>query len=429
METQQQGLKNAPLRGFVQDRFLVDIYKPRNGDEKDIVVLAFLALERKPAIILSRRITQGQFEFIDVDVSPAPNEEGNYLVFLEIKRSAAMFEVLSDILRHIGGIVDIHQWYFQPYAHPEFLDWNRENFLKTVVQSPEDTTDQRSEEPSGNQSEQSGGKKAVKPEPQEISKQHPQPQHRKPETDDQPESENDHRNTPVNPSISTTANRLHEKENRHLKRQIDDLKSKMQYLYRQIDFYQEREKMFIRREDQNYNRIRELENLVMSITYSAKDDPEKITRALGPMFNDNHPIDSETDTADRSAASFFAAEKTAPVEDQAKQYYALGIEAAEQKAYQKAVKYFTRVTELNPTAKQSYVKLAVLHYQLEEFEDSRKYALQALKLGSISAQKILDKIKAKMAAQRADTPSPANSGENRSPEEAKRPEQFKKTRK
>jgi len=438
METQKQGLKIAPLRGFVQNRFLVDAYKPQNGDEKDIVVLAFSVLERKPAIILRRRITQGQFEFIDVDVSPAPNEEGNYLVFLELKRSAAMFDVLSDILRHIGKIVDIQQWYFQPYAHQEFLDWNRENFLKTISQSPEDNADERSEEPTGNQSEQSGGEKAVESELQEISKQNPQPEQREPEVDNQSESDVDHWNSPVNSPISTTSNRLHEKEKRHLKRQIDDLKNKMKYLYRQIDFYQEREKMFLRREDQNYNRIRELENLVMSITYSANDDPEKITRALGPMFNDNHPMDSETDTTDRAAASFFAAEnaeKPASVADLAKQYYALGIEAAELKSYQKAVKYFTRVTELNPTAKQGYVKLAVLHYRLEEFEDSRTNALQALKLGSTSAQKILDKIKAKIAAQRAvasgtvHPPNPANAGVNGSREGHKRAEQSKKTRK
>jgi len=434
METQQQGLKIAPLRGFVQNRFTVDVYKPRIGDEKDIVVLAFSVLERKPAIILRRHITQGQFEFIDIDVSPAPNEEGNYLVFIELKRSAAMFEVLNDILRHISNMVDIHQWYFQPYAHQEFLDWNRENFLKTIPQSPEDVTEARSKEPTGNQSEQSGAEKAVESEPQEFSIHNPQPKHREHGADKQPESDVDHLNAPVNSSISTTLNRLHEKEKRHFKRQIDDLKNKMQYLYRQIDFYQEREKMFLRREDQNYNRIRELENLVMSITYSAKDDPEKITRALGPMFTDNHPMDSEIDPTDRSAASFFAADQPAPVADLAKQYYALGIEAAELKSYQKAVKYFTKVTELNPTAKQGYLKLAVLHYQLEQFENSRTNALQALKLGSISAQKILNKLKAKIAAQRAAAsgavhpPNPANAGENGSREKHKRAEQSKKTR-
>ena len=109
--------------------------------------------------------------------------------------------------------------------------------------------------------------------------------------------------------------------------------------------------------------------------------------------------DFETDTTDREASSFFGAGKPDPTEALAKEYYALGTEAAELKSFQKAVKYFTRVTELIPTAKRGYVKLAVLHYQLEEFEDSRTNALQALKLGSISAQKILDKIEAKTAAQ------------------------------
>jgi hypothetical protein len=425
METQQQGLKNAPLRGFVQDRFLVDVYKPKNGDEKDIVVLAFLVMDR---------ITQGQFEFIDVDVSPAPDEEGNYLVFLEIKRSAAMFDLLSDILGHLGNMVDIHQWYFQPYAYQEFLDWNRENFLKTIPQSPQDHSGERSEKPAGDPSEQSGGERVEESEIHEISKQDPQPErripepeHRIPDTDNQPESDVDNWNAPINSSVSNTPNRHHEKEKRHLKNQIDDLKNKMQYLYRQIDFYQEREKMFLRREDQNYNRIRELENLVMSITYSANDDPEKITRALGPMFNDDHPVDSETDTTDREAASFFAAGKQKPVEDLAKEYYALGTEAAELKSYQ--------VTELIPTAKRGYVKLAVLHYQLKEFEDSHTNALQAMKLGSKSAQKILGKIKAKIGTQSAAAAgaghlsNPENAGEKGSHKEHKLPEKSKKTRK
>lgn len=435
MQTQQQALKTAILRGFVQDRFLMDVYKPQNGDEKDIVVVAFMVLERKPAIILSRRITQGQFEFIDVDVSPAPDEEGNYLVFLEIKRNAAMFAVLNDILQHVGSMVDIHQWYFQPYAHKAYLDWNRENFLKTIPQSPEDHGKQ-SEQPSGDQSEPSDGQKGEESEPQEIPKHDTPPEHRKSEIDRQPEADDDGWNVPKDSTTNATANRLHEKEKQHLKSQIDELKNKMQYLYRQIDFYQEREKMFLRREDQNYNRIRELENLVMSLSYSANDDPEKVTRALGPMFNEDHPLDSETDTTDRQAASFFPGGKTEPVEDLAKEYYALGIEAAEHKSYQKSIKYFTRVTQLIPTAKQGYVKLAVLHYQLKEFEASRANALQALKLGSKSAQRILDKIKTKMPAQKAaaartqNLPNPKNTGQKRSrAEEPKRPKHTKKKRK
>ena len=442
METQQQSLKNAPLRGFVKDRFLVDVYKPRNGDEKDIVVLAFLVLERKPAIILSRRITQGKFEFIDVDVSPAPDEEGNYLVFLEIKRNTAMFDVLGDILQHVGNMVDIHQWHFQPYAYEGFLEWNRENFQKTIPQSPEDQAGKRSEQATEDQSKPSGSKRAEESEIQEIPKQSPQtehrtrePEHRVSEADNQPESEVDHLTASVNSSVSVTQNRSHEKEKRHLMSQIEELKNKMQYLYRQIDFYQEREKMFLRREDQNYNRIRELENLVMSITYSANDDPEKITRALGPLFNEDHPMGFETDTTEREAASYFDTEKPESTESLAKEYYALGTQAAELKSYQKAVKYFTKVTELIPTAKRGYIKLAVLQYQLKEYEDSRTNALQALKLGSKSAQKVLDKIEAKVAAQRAANagavppPNTANAGDEGSQEEFKPPEHSKKTRK
>ena len=82
----------------------------------------------------------------------------------------------------------------------------------------------------------------------------------------------------------------------------------------------------------------------------------------------------------------------------AKKYFTLGVKAFEQKQYQKAIENFTQVTQLLPQAPRSFMRLAVLHYRLKDYENARTHAQQALDLGSDSAQRILEKIENKLAA-------------------------------
>ena len=82
----------------------------------------------------------------------------------------------------------------------------------------------------------------------------------------------------------------------------------------------------------------------------------------------------------------------------AKKYFRRGVKAFEQKQYPKAIEHFTQVTQLMPQAPRSFMRLAVLHYRLKDYENARKHAQQALDLGSDSAQRILEKIDNKQTA-------------------------------
>ena len=84
--------------------------------------------------------------------------------------------------------------------------------------------------------------------------------------------------------------------------------------------------------------------------------------------------------------------------DLANEYFRLGTEAAEQKSFQKAIKYFTKVTEIVPSARRSYIKLAVLFYQTKDFRSAKEFAQTAVNLGSKSALKILEKSETKLRA-------------------------------
>jgi tetratricopeptide (TPR) repeat protein len=107
--------------------------------------------------------------------------------------------------------------------------------------------------------------------------------------------------------------------------------------------------------------------------------------------------DSQKVRAEQASPPPIVGKESPPKIDDAKKYFTRGVKAFEQKQYQKAIEYFTRVTKLLPQAPRSFMRLAVLYYRLKDYETARIHAQQALGLGSDTAQRILEKIDSKQA--------------------------------
>lgn len=136
--TQQlnEGLYEGDLKNTVDPLIIVDYYKPKFGEEKRVLVMTIITTDEGPADDLCRFIEKGSYDIIDVDTSPAPDTDGKYQVFIEIKRNRKMFGVLDKILTACNAVTGISKWKFIPYSYSDKLDWNKENFEKTIPQMP-----------------------------------------------------------------------------------------------------------------------------------------------------------------------------------------------------------------------------------------------------------------------------------------------------
>ncbi|MBW2252382.1 MAG: hypothetical protein JRF60_17610, partial [Deltaproteobacteria bacterium] len=115
----------------------------------------------------------------------------------------------------------------------------------------------------------------------------------------------------------------------------------------------------------------------------------------------NEAIDSTEDTAPgaiEDAVSKDDDEKIDPKKDDARKYTSLGVEAAGQKDYHKAIEHFSKAVEILPDNAAGFCNLAVLNYRLKEYETAYRDAQKAIYLGSPSATQILEKIKLVMVA-------------------------------
>jgi len=130
----QEGLEPQDLRDLIDDTIAVDTFQPKLGAEEDTIVTTFKVLNYEPpAQDLTHFIEQGQYDILDAEVSPGTDEDGNYLVFVEIKRDKNYFMKIDKILTDVKNITNIDEWKFSSYKHSLPKDWNRDNVQANVT--------------------------------------------------------------------------------------------------------------------------------------------------------------------------------------------------------------------------------------------------------------------------------------------------------
>lgn len=115
-----EGVKHNDLKSLVTKKVTVADFEPKVGTVDDVTVLAFYVTDERPADDLARFIERGIIEILDTEVSPTVDEDGMYLVFVEIKNEDLMRNVLL-ILDDVTRLVDISEWTIEFYNGPSIV--------------------------------------------------------------------------------------------------------------------------------------------------------------------------------------------------------------------------------------------------------------------------------------------------------------------
>lgn len=133
-----EGLRAGDLRRTVSHRFTVDRYKSKMGLDEDIIVIGFTVNDKYPAIDLMEFIEKGYPAVLDADISAGEEADGNYQVFVEIKRTPKSPKELEGILNGIGQLCDCKEWHFRYFKDVEGHNFTAEAFGQFVPLTPED---------------------------------------------------------------------------------------------------------------------------------------------------------------------------------------------------------------------------------------------------------------------------------------------------
>jgi len=127
-----EGLRESDLVDLVTPMMSIDEYETKISDVNEVIVVGFFIDDKEPAIELSRFIDRSVQNILDTDVSPAPNESGYFMMFLELKRDKHFYKIVSNILQEMENITDIKEWTFKVYKNDEIMDFNKENVRRHV---------------------------------------------------------------------------------------------------------------------------------------------------------------------------------------------------------------------------------------------------------------------------------------------------------
>lgn len=139
-----EGLQEGDLSNLVLPTISIDEYDSKL--DNSAIVVGFYVDFKEPAEDLNRFIQKCPEDLIDTDISPAPDEDGNYMVFLEITRDADFPSRLVKIVNSLDSLTGNTDWYFRTYGNDEVFPLTEENLKKNIDLQPvddnEETVDQ-----------------------------------------------------------------------------------------------------------------------------------------------------------------------------------------------------------------------------------------------------------------------------------------------
>jgi len=130
-------VKYGEMVNLVNSTISIDQYKPKIGEANETVVVAFEVQQELAAKDLSNLIETDIVESLDVDVSQGPNNNGNYLVFVEFARDNKLHNRIMEIMKCVSNVTEITEWQYEYYKGAGAVDLNEDNLKETVLDNQE----------------------------------------------------------------------------------------------------------------------------------------------------------------------------------------------------------------------------------------------------------------------------------------------------
>lgn len=103
-------LKSGDLKDTVLKKISLDEFEPKTGNEKDVAVVGFYLNTEGAAQDLYNFLGGSIVENRDVEVSPNPNDDGYYMVFVEMDRTESLIDDLQEMLAEMENVSGKLDW-------------------------------------------------------------------------------------------------------------------------------------------------------------------------------------------------------------------------------------------------------------------------------------------------------------------------------
>jgi len=129
-------IREGDLQNTVLKKISIDEFEPKTGDSGNVCVIGFHVNENSPATDLYKFINNSVIEIRDVEVSPNPNEDGYYMVFVEMDRKPGVLDNVKDIVKEVENVAGKLRWNVFTPVLEDGMDLDDEQ-LESYIQQEE----------------------------------------------------------------------------------------------------------------------------------------------------------------------------------------------------------------------------------------------------------------------------------------------------
>jgi hypothetical protein len=141
-------LQPGDLKGVVTDEISIDEFEPKTGEKENVAVFGFYVTEKQVGEDLANFLEKSTFDFRDVEVTPNPNPDNLYMVFVEVDRTEGMIEGLRNLCKDIINVSGNLDWKVKPLLSDSELSLSDPMLETLIKQSPDNykTKEQKTKE-------------------------------------------------------------------------------------------------------------------------------------------------------------------------------------------------------------------------------------------------------------------------------------------
>lgn len=131
MSNLTEGLRKSDLDDLILPIISIDEFESKIDNETTIVVGLYVN-DIDPATDLSRFIEKSAVPILDTEVSPAPDEHGHYMVFIEFSRDKTFPKNLIDVIDSLKNVTNLEEYKFKAHKKKGKYELSEENLRRLV---------------------------------------------------------------------------------------------------------------------------------------------------------------------------------------------------------------------------------------------------------------------------------------------------------
>ena len=134
----QENLREGDLSGVILPKISFDEFEPKTGDKHEVAVAGFYVTEQSAGEDLLGFLSKSKFNFRDIEVTPNPNPENHYMVFIEMDRKEGVLDLLREVAKDILNVSGEMTWSIKPLLSEDELDLDSDMVSGFVIEKPEE---------------------------------------------------------------------------------------------------------------------------------------------------------------------------------------------------------------------------------------------------------------------------------------------------